>query len=96
VSPSPLPLCVERGLNTPTLTIPYWLVSLGFEICLLESKFITMDSFNLLEISGKSVLYQNLLPLANPEYLDVQIQLYPMFREQGVMSAIPPFTIMYG
>jgi len=55
-----------------------------------------MDSFNLLEISGKSVLYQNLLPLANPEYLDVQIQLYPMFREQGVMSAIPPFTLMYG
>ena len=36
--PPPLPLCVERGLNTPTLTIPYWLVSLGFEICLLESK----------------------------------------------------------
>ena len=55
-----------------------------------------MDSFNLLEISGKSVLYQNLLPLANLEYLDVQIQLYPMFREQGVTSAIPPFTIMYG
>ena len=34
----PLPLCVERGLNTPTLTIPDWLVSFGFEICLFESK----------------------------------------------------------
>ena len=34
----PLPLFVERGLNNPTLTIPDWLVSLGFEICLFESK----------------------------------------------------------